>query len=91
MYLNKDTSRKSSFLILPALTSSPETGIEFGGAAIFSFYSDTLHRDTRVSSLFGYSTITTKGQAKLSLNASYWTPQNKWHYSESISYYNYPF
>ncbi|MDB5017148.1 MAG: hypothetical protein JWQ84_1980 [Mucilaginibacter sp.] len=91
MYLNKDTSRKSSFLILPALTSSPETGIEFGGAAIFSFYSDTVHRDTRVSSLFGYSTITTKGQAKLSLNASYWTPQNKWHYSESISYYNYPF
>lgn len=91
MYFNKDTSRKSSFLIVPALSSSPETGLEFGGAAILSFYSDTIHRETRVSSLFGYATITTKGQAKLSLNTSYWTPQNKWHYTSSVSYYNYPF
>jgi len=91
MYFNKDTSRKSSFLILPAISSSPETGLEFGGAAIFSFYSDTTNRNTRVSNIFGYSTITTRGQAKLSLNASYWTPQNSWHYSESVSYYNYPF
>ncbi len=91
MYFNPDTSRKPSFLILPALSSSPETGLEFGGAAILSFYSDTSDRKTRVSNLFGYSTITTKGQFKLSLNASYWTPQNKWHYTGSISYYNYPF
>ncbi|MGZ3873111.1 MAG: polymerase, partial [Mucilaginibacter sp.] len=50
-----------------------------------------LRRGTRVSSIFGYSTITTKGQAKLSLNANYWTPQNKFHYTGVISYYNYPF
>jgi hypothetical protein len=91
MYFNKDTSKKPSFLILPALSSSPETGLEFGGAAILSFYSDTLDRNTRVSNIFGYATITTKGQQKLSLNTSYWTPKNTWHYSESISYYNYPF
>ncbi len=91
MYFNTDTNRRPSFLILPAISSSPETGLEFGGAAILSFYSDTTDRNTRVSNIFGYATITTKGQAKLSLNTSYWTPQNNWHYTESISYYNYPF
>jgi len=90
MYFNTDSSRRGSFVILPAISSSPETGIEFGGAALLSFYTDTLDRNTRVSNLFGYSTITTKGQTKLSLNASYWTPQNKFHYSATISFYNYP-
>jgi len=91
MYFRKDTSRKPGFVLLPALSSAPETGVEFGGAALFSFYSDTLVRNTRVSSLFGYSTLTTKGQVKLSLNANYWTPQNKFHYTGVISFYNYPF
>jgi hypothetical protein len=91
MYFKKDSSRKPSFVILPALSSAPETGIEFGGAALLSFYTDTVNRDTRVSSIFGYSTITTKGQAKLSLNANYWTPGNKFHYTGIISYYNFPF
>jgi hypothetical protein len=91
MYFSKDSSRRGSFVLLPALSSAPETGLEFGGAALLSFYTDTLDRDTRVSNIFGYSTITTKGQTKLSLNASYWTPQNKFHYTASISYYNYPY
>jgi hypothetical protein len=91
MYLRNDSSRKPGFVLLPALSSAPETGIEFGGAALLSFYTDTTSRDTRVSSLFGYSTITTKGQTKLSLNSSYWTPQNKFHFTGNISYYNFPF
>ncbi|SHN34725.1 hypothetical protein SAMN05216524_11188 [Mucilaginibacter sp. OK098] len=91
MYFKKDSSLKPSFVLLPALSSAPETGVEFGGAALLSFYTDTIGHNTRVSSLFGYSTITTKGQAKLSLNANYWTPQNKFHYTGVISYYNYPF
>ncbi len=91
MYFKKDTNRKPSFVLLPALSSAPETGLEFGGAALLSFYSDTLDRGTRVSNIFGYSTITTKGQTKLSLNASYWTPQNKLHLSGNISFYNFPF
>ena len=90
MYFNKDTSRKPSFVVLPALSSSPETGLEFGGAALFSFYSDTLNH-TNVSNIFGYSTITTKGQTKLSLNANYWTPKNKIHYTTNLSFYDFPF
>ena len=91
MYFNKDTSRKASFVLLPVLSSSPETGVEFGGAGLVSFYTDSLHRDTRVSSIFGYATITTKGQTKLSLNTSYWKPQNKFHYTGTISYDDYPY
>jgi len=91
MYFNKDSTKRPGFVLLPALSSSPETGLEVGGAALVSFYTDTLDRFTHVSSVFGYATITTKGQTKLSLNTSYWTPQNKIHYLGTISYYNFPF
>lgn len=91
MYFNTDTSRHGSFVLLPALSSAPETGVEFGGAALLSFYTDTADHKTRVSNIFGYATVTTKGQTKLSLNASYWMPQNKFHFSANISFYNFPF
>jgi hypothetical protein len=92
MYLDKDSTRKPNFVLVPALASSPETGLEFGGASLFSFYTDTArHSITRVSNLFGYASITTKGQEKVSLNSTYWTPENKWYYTANISYYNYPF
>lgn len=92
MYFDKDSTKKPNFVLVPALASSPETGIEFGGASLLSFYTDTAkHGITRVSSLYGYASITTKGQEKVSLNGIYWTPQNKWHYTSNISYYNYPF
>src|SRR5476651_2576533 len=75
MYFNKDTSRRNSFVVLPILSSAPETGIEVGGAGLLSFYTDTIHRNTRVSNVFGYATLTTKGQNRLSLSTSYWLPQ----------------
>ncbi len=89
MYFDKDTSKHSSFVVLPVLTSAPETGVEAGGAGLYSFYTDTLH-ETRVSSIFGYATITAKGQNRLSLSTNYWTSQNKYHYTASISYINFP-
>ncbi|WP_179416071.1 polymerase [Mucilaginibacter sp. E4BP6] len=92
MYLDKDSTKKSNFVVVPALASSPETGFEFGGASLFSFYTDTVrHSITRVSSLYGYASLTTKGQEKVSLNASYWEPQNTWHYTANLSFYNFPF
>ncbi|MHB8207563.1 BamA/TamA family outer membrane protein [Mucilaginibacter sp.] len=92
MYLDKDSTKKSNFVVVPALASSPETGFEFGGASLFSFYTDTVRRSiTRVSNLYGYASLTTKGQEKVSLNASYWEPQNTWHYTANISFYNFPF
>jgi hypothetical protein len=92
MYFDKDTSKKSSFVILPVLSTAPETGLELGGAGLLSFYTDTTSRgNTRVSNIFAYATITTKGQSRFSLSTNYWTPQNKYHYIAAISYINFPF
>src|SRR5476649_398696 len=91
MYLNSDTTRKKSFVVLPVLASAPETGIELGGTALLSFYSDTADRNTRVSNIFAYASATTKGQQRFSLSTNYWTPQNKFYYTGSIGYQNFPF
>ena len=92
MYFSKDSSKKSNFVLVPAIASAPETGLEFGGASLFSFYTDTVrHSITRVSNLYGYAAITTKAQEKISLTASYWEPQNTWHYTANFSFYNFPF
>jgi len=91
MLFEKDSSKHSSFFLLPVFSSAPETGVEVGGSALYSFYTDTVHTDTRVSNIFGYATITTKGQNRFSLSTSYWTPQNKWHYTAAVSYINFPF
>lgn len=90
MYFNKDTSKRSSFVLVPVLSSAPETGLELGGTALYSFYTDTLKR-TNVSNVFGYASITTKSQTNLTLNSTYWLPGNDKHISGSVSYMNFPF
>lgn len=91
MYFEKDTTKRSSFVVLPVLSSAPETGVEAGGAALYSFYSDTVHRETRVSNIYAYATITTKGQNRLNLSTVYWSPKNKYHYTASIGRIDFPF
>ncbi|NCD70511.1 BamA/TamA family outer membrane protein [Mucilaginibacter agri] len=90
MLFEKDSTRKSSFFLLPVLGSAPETGVEVGGSALYSFYTDTIHPGTRVSNVFAYATITTKGQERVSLSTSYWAPQNAWHYIAAASFINFP-
>src|ERR1700749_1132436 len=90
MFFEKDTSKKSSFVFLPVLSSAPETGIEVGGAGLFSFYTDTIGHITRVSNVFAYATITTKGQNRLSISTSYWVPKNDIHYTAAVGYINFP-
>ena len=91
MYINSDTTRKKSFVVLPVIASAPETGIEAGGTTLLSFYTDTADRKTRVSNIFAYATATTKGQERFSISANYWTPQNRHYYTASIAYQNFPF
>jgi len=87
----KDSSKRSSIIPLPVLSSAPETGIEVGGSLLYSFYTDTLHSGTRVSNIFAYGTITTKGQNRASISTSYWSPGNVYHYTASLGYLNFPF
>jgi hypothetical protein len=92
MYFDKDSTKKSSFVFLPVISSAPETGLEAGGAGLFSFYTDTVAKhNTRVSNVFAYVTVTTKGQSRFSLSSTYWEPQNAWHYNAAISYIHFPF
>lgn len=90
MYFNKDTSKHSSFVLVPVLSSAPETGLELGGTALYSFYTDTTKR-TNVSSIFGYASITTKSQTNLTLTGTWWLPGNAIHISGSVGYMNFPF
>ncbi len=91
MFFEKDSSKRSSFIPVPVLGSSPEKGIEVGGSVLYSFYTDTLHSGTRVSNVFAYATISTKGQTRTNISTSYWTPQNRVHYTAGLGYINYPF
>jgi len=91
MYFEKDTTKKGSFVVLPVISSAPETGLEAGGSALYSFYTDTLGNDTRVSNIFAYATITTKGQSRLNLSSSYWAPHNNYHFTGQVGYINFPF
>ena len=92
MYFDKDSTRKSSFVIIPILTSAPETGLEIGGAGLYSFYADTIRSNqTRVSSIYPYLSITTKGQSHFSVSTNYWSPKNNYNLTAAISYINYPF
>ncbi|MGZ3929375.1 MAG: polymerase, partial [Mucilaginibacter sp.] len=92
MYFGSDSSKHSSFVVLPVLSSAPETGLELGGAGLYSFYTDTARGNhTKVSNVYGYASITTKGQSRFSLSSTYFTPQNSWHYYSSIGYTHFPF
>ncbi|MES2485921.1 MAG: polymerase [Bacteroidota bacterium] len=90
MYFEKDTSKRGSFVVLPVLSSAPETGVEAGGAALYSFYTDTIHNDTRVSNIYAYATLTTKGQNRLNVSTSYWLPQNKYHLTAQLGRIDFP-
>jgi len=91
MFFDKDSSRRPSFVVVPVLTSAPETGVEIGGSALYSFYTDTINRTTNVSSIFGYASVTTKNQTHFTLKSNYWSPRNKHHFFCEIQYIDYPF
>ncbi len=90
MYFEKDTSKRGGFVLIPVLSSAPETGVEVGGAGLYSFYTDTMHRETRVSNIYTYATITTKGQNRFNLSTNHWSSQNKYHYTAAITFLNFP-
>jgi hypothetical protein len=89
MYFNKDTSKRSSFVYVPVLTTAPETGVEVGGSGLYSFYTDTVSK-TNVSNIFGYASITIKHQTNLTFNSNYWFPGDKFHLFAAASYINFP-
>ncbi|MBM3402196.1 MAG: polymerase [Bacteroidetes bacterium] len=86
-----DSTRSSSFLPLPALGYAQETGVEIGGAGLYSFYTDRKDSLNRISRLNGMVTVTTEKQSNFSLRSDIWTPGNKYHLTSELRYRNFPF
>ena len=86
-----DTTRKGSFFILPAFAYAPETGAEFGVAATYNFYLDKENLSSRTSNVTLISTITTKSQKKININADLWTKNNDYHLLLELRARDWPF
>lgn len=86
-----DTTRSSSFLPVPGVGYSQETGIEIGVVSLYSFYTDRRDTSTRTSRITGVATFTTKKQSNFQLKSDIWSAQNKYHYTSEFRYKNFPF
>jgi len=86
-----DTSKRGSFLVLPALAYAQETGWAFGLVSLSSFYYNKKDTTTRPSIMSGVAAVTTKKQWQLSFKPDIWTAGNKYHYLGELRYKNFPF
>lgn len=82
--------KKPLFLPYPVLGYAPETKLQLGFGAVYSFYIDKLLPVTRTSFLYSYNMFSTEGQTQLLLEGSFWTKENKWHMFTSGTYSNFP-
>lgn len=86
-----DTSRKTSFIALPAAAYAQETGLEIGVLSITSFYTDKTDTVTRSSAINAIVTFTTKKQSNFVIKPDIWLPGNRYHFSGTFRYKNFPF
>lgn len=86
-----DTSRKPTLLVLPTLSYSQETGLEYGLSGIYNFYVDRTDTTIYTSSLIGLASLTTEKQVNLKLESDIWTRNNDYHYMTTLRYKKYPF
>lgn len=88
----KDTLKRRSFFTVPVLGYSPEKGLEFGGASLYSYYGDKRNPspNTRNSTLALLATFTTNNQFKLNFQSDNWTRNNDYHIKTNFRYHNFP-
>lgn len=87
----KDSTGNGSFIILPALGYAQETGLEYGLASTYNFFTDKNNPESRTSNLALSGTMTTKHQKNLKFNSDIWTKNNKYHILSEIRYKDWPF
>ena len=88
---DKDTVKKNTFFPFPVASMSPETGLEYGVAALYSFYLDKLDTVTRVSTINIMATHTTHNQSKAKIVSDIWSRNNQYHYSSELRYWDFPY
>lgn len=87
----KDTTRKPSFMPVPALGYKQETGFEFGLGALYSFYIDRNDPVNRSSNFSGTATYSTKKTYNVTLKGDAWTKANRYHLISEIRFKKMPF
>ena len=86
-----DTTRKGSFFILPAFAYAQETGAEFGIAGSYNLYLNKKDQEIRSSNISLISTVTSKKQKKINVNADLWTSDNDYHIILELRARDWPF
>ncbi|SEA56752.1 hypothetical protein SAMN05192529_1292 [Arachidicoccus rhizosphaerae] len=87
----KDTVKKNTFFPFPVASMSPETGLEYGVAALYSFYLEKEDTATRVSTINIMATHTTHNQSKAKIVSDVWSRDNQYHYSSELRYWDFPY
>ena len=86
-----DTTRKASFMPIPVLGYSQETGLEFGAGTLFSMYMDRKDTTNRSSNFSAITSYSTQKQYNITLKGSIWTKQNKYHLISEFKFRRTPF
>lgn len=87
----KDSTRNGSFMILPALGYAQETGLEYGLASTYNFFTHKDNPESRTSNVTLMGTLTTKSQKNIKLMSDIWTKDNKYHILSELRYRDWPF
>lgn len=86
-----DSTKNGSFIAVPALGYAQESGLEYGVAATYSFFSDKNSVERRSSNLSFSATLTSKKQKNIKLSSDIWTRDNNYHIISELQYRDWPF
>lgn len=87
----KDTTRSPGFILLPAFSYGPETGLVYGIQGVYNFYLDKEDLSIRTSNINVQSTFSTERQSNSKITADIWSKNNLNHYTGELRYRNFPF
>ena len=87
----KDTTRKASFMPIPVLGYTQETGFEFGFGALYSFYADRIDTNNRSSNFSATASYSTKKTYNFSILGDAWSKGNIYHAIAEIRFRRMPF
>lgn len=88
---SNDTTRHNSFLPLPLIGYSQETGLTLGVVGIYSFYIDKNDPKIKASQAYGTLSLSTKNQVQIGFKSDVWSKQNLYHYIVESKYVKQPF
>ncbi|SMG22181.1 BamA/TamA family outer membrane protein [Sphingobacterium psychroaquaticum] len=87
----KDSTKNGSFMVIPAVGYAQETGLEYGIASTYNFFTDKNNPESRTSNIILIGTLTTKNQKNIKLITDIWTKENKYHILSELRYRDWPF